>query len=44
MKMILIKDEEDYMIQNERLIYLINYLLKERNLDIKLPKEHDELF
>ena len=32
------------MTQNERLIYLIQYLLDENNMHIDLPQGHDELF
>ncbi|WRK52836.1 hypothetical protein SD457_21820 [Coprobacillaceae bacterium CR2/5/TPMF4] len=32
------------MNQNERLVYLIKYLCKERNVDIEMPESHDELF
>lgn len=32
------------MEQNERLVYLIKYLMNEKNLDIDIPQEHDELF
>lgn len=32
------------MTQNERLIYLIEYLIEERKLHIELPQSHDELF
>lgn len=32
------------MNQNERLIYLVKYLLKEKNLNIDIPQEHDEIF
>lgn len=32
------------MKQIERLKYLVEYLLKEKNIDIKIPTTHDELF
>lgn len=32
------------MSQKERLIYLVRYLLEEKNLDIDIPHTHDELF
>ena len=32
------------MSQNERLIYLIDYLLKERDINLTMPSDHDDLF
>lgn len=32
------------MNQKERLIYLVKYLLKEKDLDMNIPQTHDELF
>lgn len=32
------------MNQDERLVYLIQYLLEEKNLDIDIPHTHSELF
>lgn len=32
------------MNQKERLVYLVKYLLKEKNMNMNIPDDHDDLF